>query len=155
MSQIQTTNDPVLKPAHYTSGKIEVLDFIEDQKFNYKRACVVRYVSRAGKKDPAKELEDLRKAKFYLDREIEKMFALTVQLTKENHIMDAARYATGGITHVAGPNWTKRSKDKRSKAKRSAAARKAAKVRWAKPKSKKLSVSRSKPKRKVRKSRRS
>lgn len=30
----------------------------------------VKYISRAGKKDPAKELEDLRKAKFYLDRKI-------------------------------------------------------------------------------------
>jgi len=31
---------------------------------------VVKYVARAGKKDPAKELEDLKKAAFYLDRRI-------------------------------------------------------------------------------------
>jgi len=31
---------------------------------------VVKYVARAGKKDPAKELEDLKKAAFYLDRKI-------------------------------------------------------------------------------------
>jgi hypothetical protein len=32
---------------------------------------VVKYVARAGKKDPAKELEDLKKAAFYLNRRIE------------------------------------------------------------------------------------
>jgi hypothetical protein len=32
---------------------------------------VVKYVARAGKKDPAKELEDLKKAVFYLQRRIE------------------------------------------------------------------------------------
>jgi hypothetical protein len=32
---------------------------------------VVKYVARAGKKDPAKELEDLKKASFYLNRRIE------------------------------------------------------------------------------------
>lgn len=31
---------------------------------------VVKYVARAGKKDPMKELEDLKKAAFYLDRRI-------------------------------------------------------------------------------------
>lgn len=32
---------------------------------------VVKYVARAGKKDPNKELEDLNKAMFYLQRRIE------------------------------------------------------------------------------------
>jgi hypothetical protein len=31
---------------------------------------VVKYVARAGKKDPTKEIEDLKKAAFYLDRRI-------------------------------------------------------------------------------------
>lgn len=31
---------------------------------------VVKYVARSGKKDSTKELEDLRKAKFYLERKI-------------------------------------------------------------------------------------
>lgn len=34
---------------------------------------VVKYVARAGKKDPAKELEDLKKAAFYLDRKIKNL----------------------------------------------------------------------------------
>ena len=34
---------------------------------------VVKYVARAGKKDQAKELEDLKKASFYLDRKIKNL----------------------------------------------------------------------------------
>jgi len=66
-------NDNVNHPSHYTSGKIEVIDFIEDQKLNYHRGSVVKYVCRAGKKDPAKEIEDLRKAAWYANREAERL----------------------------------------------------------------------------------
>lgn len=65
-------DDPVSHPSHYTSGKIEVLDFITDQGFGYDLGQVIKYVSRAGKKDPAKYVEDLKKARFYLDHEISK-----------------------------------------------------------------------------------
>ena len=64
-------NDPVNHPSHYTDGKIEVLDFIEDKKLNYHRGNAVKYICRAGKKDPTKEAEDLEKAVFYLNREIQ------------------------------------------------------------------------------------
>ena len=66
-------NDNVNHPAHYTDGKIEVIDFIEDKKLNFHRANVVKYVCRAGKKDPSKEIEDLEKAEWYLRREIERL----------------------------------------------------------------------------------
>lgn len=68
-----TQNDPVNHPSHYTSGKIDVYDFIMDQNLNYPRGQVIKYVARAGKKDIAKELEDLKKAVWYLNREIEKL----------------------------------------------------------------------------------
>lgn len=35
----------------------------------------VKYISRAGKKNPAKLLEDLQKAKWYLDKAIERLTA--------------------------------------------------------------------------------
>jgi hypothetical protein len=63
-------NDPVNHPSHYTSGKIEVIDFIEDQKLGFHLGNAVKYIARAGKKDPAKEKEDLEKAKWYLERKI-------------------------------------------------------------------------------------
>ena len=62
--------DSVNHPSHYTSGKIEVIDFIDDQQLSYEKGNVVKYVCRAGKKDPNKEIEDLKKAAWYIQREI-------------------------------------------------------------------------------------
>jgi len=63
-------NDPVNHPAHYTTGKIECIDFITDKKLNFARGNAVKYIVRAGMKDPAKEIEDLQKAVFYINYEI-------------------------------------------------------------------------------------
>ena len=68
-------SDNVNHPAHYTDGKIEVIDFIEDKKLNYHRGNAVKYICRAGKKDPAKEIEDLQKAAWYINREIQRLEA--------------------------------------------------------------------------------
>ncbi len=57
-------------PSYYNTGKIEVIDFIEDQNLNFHLGNVIKYVCRAGKKDPNKEIEDLEKAAFYLERYI-------------------------------------------------------------------------------------
>lgn len=69
----QTLNDPVNHPSHYTDGKIEVIDFIEDKKLGFCLGNAVKYIARAGKKDPTKEIEDLRKARWYIDHQIEKL----------------------------------------------------------------------------------
>lgn len=61
----------VSHPSHYNSGKIEVIEAIEDWRLNFHRGNAVKYVARAGRKDPAKEIEDLEKARWYLMREIE------------------------------------------------------------------------------------
>lgn len=65
--------DNINHPSHYTDGKIEVIDFIEDKNLNYHRGNAIKYISRAGKKDPAKEIEDLQKAAWYINREIERI----------------------------------------------------------------------------------
>ena len=62
--------DPINHPPHYTFGKIEPLDVIEDWKLNYHLGNALKYIARAGRKDPNKKVEDLRKAVFYLEREI-------------------------------------------------------------------------------------
>nr|DAN54633.1 MAG TPA: nucelotide kinase [Caudoviricetes sp.] len=59
-------------PSHYNTGRIEVIDFIEDQNLNFNLGNAVKYISRAGKKDPAKFREDLEKAIWYLNRELAK-----------------------------------------------------------------------------------
>jgi hypothetical protein len=66
-------NDAVNRPAHYTDGKIEVIDFIEDKQLGFHLGNSVKYIARAGKKDPTKEIEDLEKAKWYLERRINKL----------------------------------------------------------------------------------
>ena len=63
--------DLVNHPPHYTSGRLEVIDFIEDQKLPYHLGNVVKYVARAGKKKGADPVEDLKKARWYLDRYID------------------------------------------------------------------------------------
>ena len=63
-------NDPINHPSHYTSGNIEVIDFIEDQKFPYHLGNAMKYICRAGKQDPNKTIEDLSKAVWYLNRYI-------------------------------------------------------------------------------------
>lgn len=65
-------HDPVNHPSHYTRGKIEVIDFIEDQQLGYHLGQVIKYVSRAGHKDAATRKQDLEKARWYLTREIER-----------------------------------------------------------------------------------
>ena len=71
LERLQDQNDPVNHPSHYTDGKIEVIDFIEDKKFGYHLGNAVKYIARAGKKDPAKTVEDLEKAIWYIKRYIE------------------------------------------------------------------------------------
>lgn len=69
-------SDTINHPQHYTLGKIEVIDFIEDKGLNFNLGNVVKYVARAGHKKSsgksvdAKALEDLKKAQWYLNREI-------------------------------------------------------------------------------------
>jgi len=65
------SSNAVSHPSHYNSGKIEVIEAIEDWKLNFHRGNAVKYTARAGKKNPDKEIEDLEKAAWYLRREIE------------------------------------------------------------------------------------
>lgn len=69
----KTENDIVNHSPHYTDGKIEVIDFIEDKGLNFHRGNAVKYIARAGKKDKSKEVEDLKKAIWYFNREIQRM----------------------------------------------------------------------------------
>ncbi len=66
-------NDAVNHPAHYTDGKIEVIDFIEDKQLDFCLGNSVKYIARAGKKDPSKIIEDLKKAQWYLNRKIQSL----------------------------------------------------------------------------------
>lgn len=66
--------DPVNHPPHYQSGTgIEVIDVIEGFDLGYHLGNVVKYLLRAGRKNAdvaSATIEDLKKARWYLDREI-------------------------------------------------------------------------------------
>ena len=63
----------VFSPPHYTDGGISTLEYIQAKKLGYLLGNVVKYVSRAGKKKGATELEDLYKASVYLEERIKEL----------------------------------------------------------------------------------
>lgn len=63
--------DMVNSPPHYTQGGIETIDFIEAKGLSYNLGNVVKYITRADHK--GNTVEDLMKARWYLDREITKL----------------------------------------------------------------------------------
>ena len=71
MTDSVVMHDPVSHPSHYTYGKIETIDYIEDKGLGFNLGNVVKYVSRAGHKDDI--IQDLEKARWYLDREITRL----------------------------------------------------------------------------------
>ena len=65
--------DMVNNPRHYKMGNLECIDVT--QHFNFNRGNAIKYIWRAGKKDSSKTIEDLRKAAWYINREIERVEA--------------------------------------------------------------------------------
>lgn len=64
----RTNSDTVNHPPHYTAGTIEVIEAIEDWNLDFHLGNVVKYIARSAHK--GKQLEDLRKAAWYLERKI-------------------------------------------------------------------------------------
>ena len=65
---VTQAEDVVNHPAHYKTGGIETIDFIEAKQLNYHLGNVVKYITRADHKGD--RLENLKKAQWYLEREI-------------------------------------------------------------------------------------
>ena len=64
-------NDPVNHPKHYTQFGVEVIEITEH--LNFCRGNAVKYIARAGLKDPKAEVQDLEKAAWYINREISRL----------------------------------------------------------------------------------
>ena len=62
--------DNVNHPSHYKVGGIETIDFIEAKSLSYNLGNVVKYLTRADHK--GNKIEDLKKAQWYLNREVSK-----------------------------------------------------------------------------------
>ena len=65
-------DDMIKWPSHYNTGKIQPIDAIEDWKLDFRLANAVKYIARAGKKDPTKTKQDLEKSIWYIQRYIDK-----------------------------------------------------------------------------------
>ena len=61
--------DNIKEPAHYIANKIEPIDFIIENNFNFCEGNVIKYISRWRLKNG---VEDLKKARQYIDFLIEK-----------------------------------------------------------------------------------
>ena len=69
------TDSAVDHPSHYTMGGIEVIDAITAWGFaeGFNRGNAIKYIARAGRKNKEAEVEDLRKARWYIDEEIRRL----------------------------------------------------------------------------------
>lgn len=64
--------DQVNHPAHYTAyNGVEVIELTEQMNFN--RGNAVKYIARAGLKSKDTEIQDLEKARWYIDRELNRL----------------------------------------------------------------------------------
>lgn len=68
-------NENVNNPEHYGGAQnpFEAIKVIEAWDLNFSLGNAVKYISRAGIKDPRKHLEDLQKARWYVGRELERL----------------------------------------------------------------------------------
>lgn len=75
--------EKVNHPNYYAEGrKYEPIDVINDWELNFALGNTIKYISRAGRKDSDKKLEDLEKAAWYLNYEINKLKEVS---TNENN----------------------------------------------------------------------
>ena len=74
----ELSNNHINHPFWYNTGKIEVIDFIEDQQLDFHLGNAVKYICRAGKKNSdatsigSSKISDLKKAVWYIQRVVER-----------------------------------------------------------------------------------
>ena len=79
---MEEKNDIINNPSHYTAGrKHQPIDVINDWGLNFNLGNVVKYVSRAGRK--GSRIEDLKKARFYLEYEIKRLTETPIRMNNE------------------------------------------------------------------------
>lgn len=93
-------SDPINHPSHYNFGKIEVITVIDDWQLDFSLGNAVKYIARARHK--GSELEDLKKAAWYLNHRIEQLTG-GLDLCNEHgcvkRLCDGQYHANGKIRH--------------------------------------------------------
>ena len=90
---MEKLHDPVNHPSHYTDGKYEVIDFIESHGLGFHLGNAVKYISRAGKKNKDKEIEDLNKAIWYLERAKKAPFTKAINPSAKKEDISASDFS--------------------------------------------------------------
>jgi hypothetical protein len=83
--QEDTMSEQINHPAHYNIGKHEVIDVIEGQGWGegFNLGNALKYITRAGHKDASTALEDLKKAAWYIEREIMRKRKISTDIRAE------------------------------------------------------------------------
>ncbi len=82
--------DNINHPPHYTATAVEPINVIEAWELGFCLGNTVKYIARCGRKGgDEKRLEDLEKARWYLNREIERLKQLQNQPSQ--NVTDALR----------------------------------------------------------------
>lgn len=95
--------DAVNNPAHY-GGKdnpYEAIKVIRAWNLNFNTGNAAKYISRAGKKDPVKEIEDLQKAVWYLNDEIEHLKLIQAVDSPAETVQPNTKLFGGGVQLVS------------------------------------------------------
>lgn len=82
-------SDSVNHPQHYTPGDYETYKVIQDWGLGFFLGNALKYISRAGKKDPTKTIEDLKKAEWYLQRVCEGSYSEHVVTSRTMNLLPA------------------------------------------------------------------
>ena len=75
-------------PNHYQQGSIEVWDFIVDQELGYLEGNIVKYITRAGKKNNESRLDDLLKAQAYIHKAVSTELTNAIPTTRPDGSSD-------------------------------------------------------------------
>lgn len=94
-----------IRPSYYRAGrKHEPKDVIRDWDLNFNLGCSVKYISRCGRKPSASNIQDLIKARTYLDFEIEALQEAQRATYRENQgTMHTMVNGSEAIKHTAHP----------------------------------------------------
>ena len=93
----------MINPSHYRGDRqFEPIAVIEDWNLNYRLGCALKYISRNGRKPGEDPIEGLKKAVWYLEREIAALRPSQYSVTYQDVLEDHAACAAEGTLRING-----------------------------------------------------
>jgi hypothetical protein len=99
---VSLANNPLINPPYYQTLPIQPVDVTEAWSLGFHLGSVVKYLARAGRKERSR-LTDLKKALWYLDREVRRVEAEEAQSDSEDEGTAVCRACGGSGTSRASP----------------------------------------------------